>query len=647
MLRDAYDLVVIGGGPVGVTAALRASSLGHDSILIDATPPRQFQFTGPTGLFSKALRDSALRIDVRVLRSMGIGDSAIWEQVQEFVEKILRKSGTNNMGALTMARVPHLRGIGKLARDADGSVVVEVRFQQQNAKNQNVVLRAENVLVATGSKAVRLPSLADWYGRELCAHVRCYDSDSILRLSFLPRSVVVIGGGIIAVEFARIFAALAADVTMVVRASDLPNSLARVGIDRQVGYALQADLEVAGVKLLFDSEVSGGAASATVGRQTKLACGQLELSVCDSKSKEAREPLATDIVLTATGRRAVSASLALADVGVCTLPNDDIEVDSRLMTSVEGVWAAGDVIGAPQLASTGIAQAEAAVGRMFAAGADEDAGVGGALAAVELDCSPAALIADSARYPIGIWTVPELAFVGLTKAAAAAAPHQLDVIEGIGRYSQSIRGHVHTVGTPCEGEYLAQYCAEAAASAEVAASAEAAGSTEEARLSGPALKLVVEREAPHAIVGVHIFGEDACELIHFGTTLVQQRRTLADVLGVCYAAVTYHELYKLAALDAINTLQCGRWRELYARLDADGDGALTVEEVSGRLGALCGSDEAEDVMRALFVGSGGSVDVDQFVKRAQRLRAPLQVPLMGSSTGSRSSTDADYERMIG
>ena len=239
MLRDSYDLVVIGGGPVGVTAALRASSLGHESILIDATPPRQFQFTGPTGLFSKALRDSALRMDVRVLRSMGIGDSAIWEQVQEFVEKILRKSGTNNMGALSMARVPHLRGIGNVARDADGKVVVEVRFQQQNAKNQNVVLHAEHVLVATGSKAVRLPSLADWYDHELCEHVRCYDSDSILRLSFLPRSVVVIGGGIIAVEFARIFAALAADVTMVVRASDLPNSLARVGIDRQIGYALQ------------------------------------------------------------------------------------------------------------------------------------------------------------------------------------------------------------------------------------------------------------------------------------------------------------------------------------------------------------------------------------------------------------------------
>ena len=80
MLRDVYDLVVVGGGPVGITAALRGAALGYDTILIDATPPRQFQFTGPTGLYSKALRDSAIRLDVPVLRAMGISDKAIWAQ---------------------------------------------------------------------------------------------------------------------------------------------------------------------------------------------------------------------------------------------------------------------------------------------------------------------------------------------------------------------------------------------------------------------------------------------------------------------------------------------------------------------------------------------------------------------------------------
>lgn len=82
MLRDEYDLIILGGGPVGVTAAVRAAALGHSAILVDATPRTQFQFTGPTGLFSKALRDAALRIDVGVLRSMGLGDAAIWSQAR-------------------------------------------------------------------------------------------------------------------------------------------------------------------------------------------------------------------------------------------------------------------------------------------------------------------------------------------------------------------------------------------------------------------------------------------------------------------------------------------------------------------------------------------------------------------------------------
>lgn len=533
MLRDTYDLVVVGGGPVGVTAALRAASLGHTAILIDATPPRQFQFTGPTGLFSKALRDSALRLDVQVLRSMGIVDTAIWEQVRGFVEQILRKSGDNNAKALALSGVPHLRGYGALraAPDdwgAEGRCAVQVQFQQQRAKRNEMLLRSQCVLLATGSRAVRLPVLNEWYDRALGGHVRVHDSDSIKQLSFLPRSVVVVGGGIIAVEFARIFAELAADVTMVIRSPDLPKSLQRVGIDREVAYVLQADLIASGVKLLFESEIRGaalpaGASADAVRRDERRAAMQasrIELDVVRSGSDEPRAPLVADLVLSATGRNAVTEGLELQRLDVGTQPNGDVAVDSDLMTSAPGVYAAGDVIGAPQLASTGISQAEAAVdamfGRSFMLAQGQEP-------AVTQDCSPTALLSNTARYPIGIWTLPELAFVGLTAAAAAAAPHNLDVVEGIGRYSESIRGHVHTVGTPCEGEYL-EPCRRSD------------GDSDSTRpLTGPSLKLVVERTPPHAVVGVHIFGEDACELIHFGTTLVQQRQSIADILAVCCA----------------------------------------------------------------------------------------------------------------
>jgi NAD(P) transhydrogenase len=213
MLRQNYDLVVIGGGPVGVTAALRGAALGYTTILIDATPPRQFQFTGPTGLFSKALRDSALRLDIGTLRSMGIADVAIWAQVNDFVQQILRKSGENNMQALSLNRVPHLRGVGRLtgkfaagrkryeeemgegAYGVEGACEVEVTFTGGGrAEGDKVALSTDNVLLATGSKALRLATLERWYSEAVGGHVRCHDSDSIKRLSFLPRSVVVVGG---------------------------------------------------------------------------------------------------------------------------------------------------------------------------------------------------------------------------------------------------------------------------------------------------------------------------------------------------------------------------------------------------------------------------------------------------------------------
>ena len=137
----------------------------------------------------------------------------------------------------------------------------------------------------------------------------------------------------------------------------------------------------------------------------------------------------------------------------------------------------------------------------------------------------------------------------------------------------------------------------------------------------------LERAPPHRIVGVHAFGEDACELIHFGTTLVQGGKPLSDILAVCYAAVTYHELFKIAALDATARIEELGWRALYRSLDYQGDGDLDQPQVRARLLAL-GSDEADadEVLRALF-RSQGSVEIDDFVARASRLQSPLKLDL--------------------
>ena len=216
-------------------------------------------------------------------------------------------------------------------------------------------------------------------------------------------------------------------------------------------------------------------------------------------------------------------------------------------------------------------------------------------------CSPADMIADCARFPVGIWTVPEVAFVGLT--AAAAEEQGINVVEGLGKYSESIRGHVHTVGTTKEGEYLQMR------------------GGKQPRITGQTLKLVATRAAPHTVVGVHIFGDDACELVHFGTTLVQAQKTLAEVLQVCYAAVTYHELFKLAARDALSTVVADGWRDVYRQIN-HGSETTPAHAEEWLTGQGVEAEAVANVVKAMFA-SGAVLGEDSFLRRVGRLQGPL------------------------
>ena len=216
-------------------------------------------------------------------------------------------------------------------------------------------------------------------------------------------------------------------------------------------------------------------------------------------------------------------------------------------------------------------------------------------------CSPADMIADCARFPVGIWTVPEVAFVGLT--AAAAEEQGISVVEGLGKYSESIRGHVHTVGTTKEGEYLQMR------------------GGKQPRITGQTLKLVATRAAPHTVVGVHIFGDDACELVHFGTTLVQAQKTLAEVLQVCYAAVTYHELFKLAARDALSTVVADGWRDVYWQIN-HGSETTPAHAEEWLTGQGVEAEAVANVVKAMFA-SGAVLGEDSFLRRVGRLQGPL------------------------
>lgn len=125
----------------------------------------------------------------------------------------------------------------------------------------------------------------------------------------------------------------------------------------------------------------------------------------------------------------------------------------------------------------------------------------------------------------------------------------------------------------------------------------------------------------------------------------QGSKSLSDILALCFAAVTYHELFKLAARDAIATMQKDAWRSLYLTLDYDSDGGLTPDEVTRGLEKLGADSEAiDDIMKALFTASCTSVGIEQFVKRAARMRSPLQFELMDAGGDVTKADVAAYEK---
>jgi len=264
------------------------------------------------------------------------------------------------------------------------------------------------------------------------------------------------------------------------------------------------------------------------------------------------------------GRQPVTkdSTLGLEEANVAlTERSEHIVVDSRFKTSVEGVYAAGDCITGPMLASTGVDQAQRAVQYMFG--------------------SPDEKIESSDAFPIGMWTIPEIGLYGLTKEAAIQKGFDAD--EGIASFDECLRGRVFA--------------------------------------PDGMLKLVFDRGTKR-ILGVHIIGTDACELVHYGMDLVEQEATIFDVIKTLFTAVTFHELFKEAALDANSKLEFGiQWqsvlkelsislpkadryseiqlKELFDEIDTSGDGSLDAEELNAVFTKM-GKPIEEDVIATLI-----------------------------------------------
>lgn len=457
-----FDLVVIGSGPAGEKGAAQAAYFGKRVAVIEreAAPGGAAVHTGT--LPSKTLRETALFLAGHRQRELyGVGVNV---EPEIAVQRMLvRKDAVRDREVerirwnLERHGIQLIRGAARLMNGH----AVEVRGESGSR-----MLTAEFILVATGS-VPRRPDDVDFDDPAID------DSDSILHIEHLPRRMVILGGGVIGCEYASIFAELGVEVTLVdSRPALLPF------LDSDIAEGLTRAMRESGVTLLFDSipEFIGRAEG-----------GEMLVRLVNGRE------LSADHVLVTSGRIGAVEGLGLADARVEVSPRGHVRVDADFRTNVSSVFAAGDVIGNPALASTSMEQGRVAVCHAFGFEYKRDV---------------------SSLLPYGIYAIPEVGTVGLTEVAAREAG--FDVVAGRAPYGQNARGQIMGAA---QGE----------------------------------VKLVFDRQTCR-LLGTHVIGDLATELVHIGQVVMALNGTGQTLIDMVFNYPTLSECYKYAAYDALGKM---------------------------------------------------------------------------------------------
>ena len=485
-----YDLAVIGAGIVGVQAAITAAQQHKDRniILIDAPKAsgvlyndatgEDLSIGGPTGLFSKALRDTSKRIKVSTLRGMGLREDSVWNEILSSCLDLASSNAEDVFRQLDMVGVTYLEGFAQFpgTRETDCLEVTKEDGSKQT-------IAAGKVLLATGSRPFHPPDIP-------FDNRRIFDSDTINSLKFLPKSIAITGSGIIAVEYAKIFRNLGADVTLIIRDQVPRNALMKIGLDKDVAAVLVAALIRSGIKIQKGAQVKSFSVPKVedegIGIRPPVTL-KLEAKGGGKLPTGAIEDLRCDVYLAAVGREPNTGGLNLPE----SIKIDDyggILVSADMQTTAPNVYAAGDIVGRPFLASTGMAQAQAASNTIFSNDATpiikceegDAACVMDGLSQVGSSFDPASLASNPFAFPTGVWTSPEVSSYGVTAEQAETLGLGEEIGEAMALYVECLRGRVFS--------------------------------------PNGLLKLVFVKPAGR-ILGVHICGDDACELIHYGMGL--------------------------------------------------------------------------------------------------------------------------------
>ena len=456
-----YDVLIIGSGPAGQHAAWQAARMGKRAAIIERKPK-----LGGAGLQTGTIPSKAMReVAYQLTRSGGMREAQSQDARRRhglLADAVRRKEGVIAQQESVILQRLLRSGVALIPGDASllDAHTLEVVDGAGNARR----ICAQVIVLATGSRP-RRPDGIPFDKKKIL------DSTSILNMRHLPDSLLVVGGGVIACEFVSIFAALGVKVCLVDSHAQL---LAYLSED--VVEVLADSFLAMGVELHMKERVLD-IASDEEGTLTRLASGK---------------QIRADAILYAQGREPNSGWLKVERAGI-KAADGWIEVNAHFQTSVPHIYAVGDLIGRPSLASTGMEQGRAAVLHAF----------GG----------QTHVAAES--LPMAVYTIPEISYVGKTEKEV----QQQNIPYLIGRayFRDSARGQI--IG---DAQGL--------------------------------LKLIVDTRN-EKLLGVHIVGEQASELIHIGQLVMNLNGTVRDLVANVFNYPTLAECYKLAALDCTHQLE--------------------------------------------------------------------------------------------
>jgi NAD(P) transhydrogenase len=457
-----YDLLVIGSGPGGQKAAIAAAKLDRRVAVVERPDMLGGVCLNTGTIPSKTLRQAILYltgVDQREIygQSYRVKDDITIADLTARTSHVVTRENDVVRSQLTRNRVAIIPGTARFI----GPTEVEI----DDAGGRSRKVSAEKIVIATGTVPAR-PSSVAFDDKTII------DSDGIIHLERVPRSMVVVGAGVIGIEYASMFATLGTKVTVVERRDRMLDFC-----DLEVVEALKYHLRDLAVTFRFGETVASVEARPE-GAITVLRSGKKILA---------------DTVLYSAGRQGMTAGLGLESAGLSADDRGRIKVDEYYRTDAPNIYAVGDVIGFPALAATSMEQ--------------------GRLAAHHAFGEP--IRTSDTPQPIGIYSIPEISFVGRTEDELTDDCVPFEV--GVSRYRELARGQI--VGD-----------------------------------SYGVLKLLVS-PLDRKLLGVHVFGTSATELIHIGQAVMGCGGTVDYLVDAVFNYPTLSESYKVAALDATNKMR--------------------------------------------------------------------------------------------